>query len=98
VSATREGRCGSRSACCYGLLSLAPICRKLSALVRKYHQQFKVVFDAIRELMTPPAPGRRRRIGFSPRSKGLSPPRLRQTKARGQINRSKGLSAAATCG
>ena len=30
---------------------------------RKYDAQFKVVFDAIRELMTPPTP-KRRRIGF----------------------------------
>ncbi len=45
------------------------LARKLSALERKYDQQFKVVFDAIRELMTPAAPGRRRRIGFRPRSK-----------------------------
>jgi len=29
----------------------------------KYDAQFKVVFDAIRELMTPPTP-KRRRIGF----------------------------------
>jgi len=28
--------------------------------------QFKVVFDAIRELMTPPEPKPRRRIGFVP--------------------------------
>ena len=39
------------------------LAKKLEALERKYDHQFKVVFDAIRELMTPP--GRpRRRIGF----------------------------------
>ena len=32
-------------------------------LEKKYDTQFKVVFDAIRELMAPPPP-RRRRIGF----------------------------------
>jgi len=37
---------------------------KLAALERKYDQQFKVVFDAIRELMTPPEAKRARRIGF----------------------------------
>jgi hypothetical protein len=29
-----------------------------------YDRQFKSVFDAIRELMTPPVPKPRRRIGF----------------------------------
>ena len=37
--------------------------RKLAALERKYDRQFKVVFDAIRELMTPPEKPRRK-IGF----------------------------------
>ena len=39
------------------------LARKLAALERKYDAQFKVVFDAIHELMTPPAP-RTKRIGF----------------------------------
>ncbi len=38
--------------------------KKLAALERKYDAQFKIVFDAIRELMTPPAGPRKRRIGF----------------------------------
>ena len=33
--------------------------RRLDALEAKYDRQFKVVFDAIRELMTPPEPKRR---------------------------------------
>ena len=37
--------------------------RKLAALEKKYDAQFKVVFEAIRELMTPPAKPKRR-IGF----------------------------------
>jgi hypothetical protein len=41
----------------------ADLARKLDALEKKYDAQFKVVFDAIRELMTPPEP-KRRRIGF----------------------------------
>jgi hypothetical protein len=45
------------------LASNEELARKLAALERKYDAQFKVVFDAIRELMTPPAP-KRRRIGF----------------------------------
>ena len=39
------------------------LARKLSALERKYDAQFKVVFDAIRELMKPPEPPKRQ-IGF----------------------------------
>jgi hypothetical protein len=37
--------------------------RKLTALEQKYDKQFKVVFDAIRQLMTPPAKPRKK-IGF----------------------------------
>jgi phage regulator Rha-like protein len=47
------------------LLSNAELARKLNALEKKYDAQFKVVFDAIRELMTPPE-GPRRQIGFHP--------------------------------
>jgi hypothetical protein len=39
------------------------LARKLAALEKKYDAQFKVVFDAIRELMTPPVKPKRR-IGF----------------------------------
>lgn len=39
------------------------LARKLAALERKYDAQFKVVFDAIRQLMEPPARARRQ-IGF----------------------------------
>jgi hypothetical protein len=39
------------------------LARKLAALEKKYDAQFKVVFDAIRELMTPPTQSKRR-IGF----------------------------------
>jgi len=50
------------------LLSNAELARKLAALENKYDAQFKVVFDAIRELMLPPDPPRRQ-IGFHPRRK-----------------------------
>lgn len=39
------------------------LARKLEELEGKYDAQFKAVFDAIRELMRPPEPSRRR-IGF----------------------------------
>ncbi|MCL5421338.1 MAG: ORF6N domain-containing protein [Nitrospirae bacterium] len=39
------------------------LARKLADMEKKYDSQFKVVFDAIRQLMTPPQP-KRRKIGF----------------------------------
>jgi phage regulator Rha-like protein len=45
------------------LASNAELARKLAALENKYDAQFKVVFDAIRQLMSPPKP-KRREIGF----------------------------------
>jgi len=50
------------------LLSNADLARKLADLENKYDAQFKVVFDAIRELMLPPE-SPRRKIGFHPSSK-----------------------------
>jgi hypothetical protein len=38
--------------------------QKLAALEKKYDAQFKVVFDAIRNLMSPPPLPPRRQIGF----------------------------------
>ena len=48
------------------LASNAALARKLAALEKKYDAQFKVVFDAIRELMAPPEPKQKRPIGFVP--------------------------------
>ena len=45
------------------LTSNAELARKLAALENKYDAQFKVVFDAIRQLMSPPARPKRE-IGF----------------------------------
>ena len=47
------------------LSSHADLARQLEALEKKYDAQFKVVFDAIRELMAPPEPMAKRRIGFT---------------------------------
>lgn len=50
------------------IASHADLARKLALLEKKYNAQFKVVFDAIRRLMTPkPAPKlpKRRPIGFT---------------------------------
>jgi hypothetical protein len=46
------------------LASNAALSRKLAQLEQKYDARFKVVFDAIRQLMTPPEP-KRRPIGFA---------------------------------
>jgi len=41
------------------------LARKLTELERKYDENFRVVFEAIRQLMAPPPPsGKKRRIGF----------------------------------
>jgi len=39
------------------------LAKKLATLEKKYDAQFRIVFDAIRDLMTPPAK-QKRRIGF----------------------------------
>ena len=53
------------------LASNAQLARKLDALEKKYDAQFKVVFEAIRELMRPPTP-KRRKIGFLVEEKAAS--------------------------
>ena len=45
------------------LASNARLARKLADLEKKYDAQFKVVFEAIRQLMAPPQP-KKRKIGF----------------------------------
>jgi hypothetical protein len=49
------------------LASHADLARKLEALEKKYDAQFKIVFEAIRQLMKPPEPEPqtpKTRIGF----------------------------------
>lgn len=46
------------------LLSNTELARKLADLERKYDAQFKVVFEAIRQLMAPPATPSKPEIGF----------------------------------
>jgi len=45
-------------------LSVEGLARKVLELESKYDKQFKVVFNAVRQLMTPPEPPRKR-IGFN---------------------------------
>lgn len=49
------------------LASNVELARKLDQLERKYDHQFKMVFDAIRQLMTPPT-SKPKQIGFRPRA------------------------------
>ncbi len=53
------------------------LARKLEDLEKKYDEQFAVVFRAIRELMTPPEPPPKRRIGF-----GVEEPKVKYRVAR----------------
>ena len=46
------------------LFSHAELARKVNALESKYDGQFKVVFDALRQLMQPPPGKSKRAIGF----------------------------------
>jgi hypothetical protein len=48
------------------LASNADLAWKLAALEKKYDVQFKVVFDAIRALMTSPDTKKKRAVGFGP--------------------------------
>ena len=63
------------------LASHKELARKLAAMERKYDAQFKVVFDAIRQLVAPPEPKKPRPIGFHtseddcPPSESVSPDR-----------------------
>jgi hypothetical protein len=49
------------------LVSNTELARKLNELEKKSDQQFKIVFDAIRRLMTPP-PAKTKPIGFRPKA------------------------------
>ncbi len=49
------------------LATHADLAHKLDALEQKYDAQFRIAFDAIRELMTPVESPRKTRIGFDPK-------------------------------
>lgn len=46
------------------LLTHVELRRKIEAMERKYDQQFRVVFEAIRKLLEPPSEEKKRIIGF----------------------------------
>jgi hypothetical protein len=52
-------------------LTVLDIRRKLDGIEKKYDHQFKIVFDAIRQLLAPPpASAKKFKIGFTPPGKG----------------------------
>jgi hypothetical protein len=51
------------------LASHADLLRRLDEMEKKYDEQFQVVFDAIRQLMTPPEEPQKPPIGFSTEGK-----------------------------
>jgi hypothetical protein len=52
-------------------MTILDIRRKLDGMEKKYDHQFRIVFDAIRQLIAPPpAPVKKFRIGFTPPEKG----------------------------
>ena len=53
------------------LASHTELARKLSEMEKKYDEQFKMVFDAIRALMEPPDKPRKK-IGFEVKEKGVT--------------------------
>lgn len=46
------------------LISHKDLAEKLNKMEKSYDQKFKVVFDALRQLMTPPTTSSKRKIGF----------------------------------
>ncbi len=67
------------------LASHADLARKLDDLERTYDEQFRVVFDALRELMSPPEPPRQQ-IGFGVRERRAA---YRTHSGRETVNRGK---------
>jgi hypothetical protein len=70
-SPSRASRCCRASSAVHERENTALV-HRLDELEQKYDAQFKVVFDAIRGLMTEPA-RKLRRIGFDPERAATSP-------------------------
>lgn len=66
------------------IASHTDLARKLAAIEKKYDAQFKIVFDAIRELMTPLVPAQKGEVGFHTGIPALrrGPANRKKTKAR----------------
>jgi hypothetical protein len=57
------------------LASTTELAEKLRTLEKRYDSQFKVVFDSIRQLMSPPEPSRRE-MGFHVKGEPITKPKL----------------------
>ncbi len=62
------------------IASHADLARKLARLESKYDAQFKAVFDAIRELMSPTTPRQNREMGFHTAIASLRSPRKKSAR------------------
>jgi ORF6N domain. len=71
------------------LASNAELARKLEGLEKKYDRQFKVVFDAIRQLMSPPA-GKHREIGFHVKAEDSAKTKARRNSDGDHLRRTSG--------
>jgi hypothetical protein len=60
------------------IASNVDLARKLAELESKYDEQFKIVFDAIRELMSPAVPRAAREMGFHTGIDSLRPARSKR--------------------
>jgi hypothetical protein len=51
-------------------MTILDIRRKIDGMEKKYDHNFRIVFDAIQELLAPPpAPAKKQKIGFTPPEK-----------------------------
>ncbi len=46
-------------------MTIVDLKRKIDGMERKYDHQFKIVFDAIRQLLAPPKPAKKKKMGFT---------------------------------
>jgi hypothetical protein len=53
-------------------MTIVDVKRKIDSMEKKYDHQFKIVFDAIRQLLAPPpAPVKKQKMGFGPQDKAI---------------------------
>jgi hypothetical protein len=67
------------------LASNAELARKVASLERKYDSQFKVIFDAIRQLMAPPAEPQKSTIGYQTEEEKRNARALKASKKLAQL-------------
>jgi hypothetical protein len=50
-------------------MTIVDVKRKIDSMERKYDHNFKVVFDALRQLITPSVTKKNKKMGFAPPDK-----------------------------